>query len=1175
MPAKKFQQLSQREHAIKKPHMYMGSLTNDIVKKFVLDDNKFIIKEFEYNGGLYKIIDEAISNASDQVIEDKGCNIIKINIQKDPFKISVWNNSTNGIELAKTKLTAGENKGKEVYFVEMIFGEFLTSSNYDDNKDREANGTNGIGIKLTNVYSKEFIIETITNGKKAIKTYRNSLTEQDDIIISDVNDKINSIKVIFTPDLTMFKEKGMKNYFNINDDFIKLLEKKIYDLSYCCNSIKPVKVYLNDKLIHIRDELSYINMYGINNMNFCHIGKKYTIGVAYTPEQSQIISFINNNPVLGGNHIDFIQKKIFKMIKDKYKNKEKTKKFKKEYLTSNLTLFCNGYIKNPTYDSQCKERLMNSFKEGDDLNGKIGIDFNDDFNKMFDKFYKSGIMNFMNSLLIAAESATLKKTDGNKSNKLMKISNYERANKAGTRESLNCKLIITEGLSAMTFAEKGRAIINADYFGVFPIRGKLLNVQKANIKQIAANEEISNIKQIIGLKQNVDYSKPENLNQLNYGGILILTDQDLDGYHIKCLIINFISYYWKDLIKNGFCCSLQTPILKAYNKRKKEVLNFYSQVDYYNWTKTNNVNDYNIHYYKGLGSSSDDEVEECFKLFKQNLITYVWKDENIEIVQSNKLSNSPMSPITKNICDYALELAFGDMADERKLWVSNYDRNVKPLLLEGNKISIDELINKELIHFSNEDCLRSIPLLYDGLKPSQRKILYTVIKENINKDVKVFILGSKTAALTHYDHGDVSLIEAIIKLAQDFPGSNNLNLIMPDGNFGTLKLGGKDHAAGRYIGTKINNLIRFIFRKEDDCILKHLEEDGEIVEYESFYPIIPMILINGVKGIGTGYKSFIPNYNIDDVIYNLKCIINEPDEKGIKKMKELTPYYNCIGHNKFIYPNIINKVGHDKWLSYADYEVVNNKSQNTIIIKALPVGCWTNDYTDPKDGILSKLMDDGIVLNYKNNSNPMNVNIEVKINGLSKYLRNNDYFGFTDINKLFKFTSSIKTSAMYLHEFKDGKDIISKYKTPNDIIIDFYNARYDKYIERKDEMLKILKFDMDFINYKIKFVDEVLNQTIIWNNKNSEFVIKQLIEKKYPMFGNNYKDENKSYDYLLNINFKYFTIDYKKKLEDDFKLKKKIYDDYEKSTIEDIWLNEIEELENEIIKIKNKINKKK
>lgn len=1158
----------------------MGSLISSMVKKFIIDNGKFIMKDILFNAGFYKIIDEVFSNASDQVIEDKGCNIIKINldynIDNNYLKISVWNNSSNGIDLDKTKLTAGENKGKEVYLIEMLFGEFLTSSNYDDNKDREANGTNGLGVKLTNVYSKEFTVETITNGKKAIKKYYNSMNEQDDIIIENVKDKVNSVCVSFVPDLTMFKEKKVKEHFTITNDFIKFLEKKVYDLSYCCNSIKPVKVYLNDKLIYIKNEIDYINLYDIHNMNFCHLDNKFIIGIAYTPEQSRIISFINNNPVVGGNHIDFINKKLFKMIKDK-SNKNKTSKFKKEYLTSNLTIFCNGYIKNPTYDSQCKERLMNSFREGDDLNGVIGMKFNDDFKKMFDKFYKSGIMNFMNSLLLAAESANLKKTDGSKSNKILKINNYIRANKAGTKDSLKCLLMITEGLSALTYAEIIRAYINPDIYGAYAIRGKLLNVLKASINQISKNEEITDIKQIIGLKQNVDYSKKENLNQLNYGGILILTDQDLDGYHIKCLIINFINYYWKDLIKNGFCCSLQTPILKAFNKRKKnDVICFYSQVDYYKWVSENNVNDYHIQYYKGLGSSSNKEIEESCKWFDQNLITYVWKNEEIQISTPNKLSDSPMSPITKNICDYALELAFGDMADERKLWVSCYDRNVKPIMLEDNKITIDELINKELIHFSNEDNLRSIPLLYDGLKPSQRKILYTCIKKHIDnhypekKGMRVDVLTSKAIATTCYDHGNVSLMEAIVNMAQDFPGSNNLNLLIPSDNFGSIKLGGDDHAAGRYIHTKLNEIVYSIFRKEDECILKQLQEDGTMVEYETFYPIIPMVLINGAKGIGTGYSTFIPNFNIKDVIFNLKCIINEPNENGIKKMKNLNPYYNCLGHDKFIHPNLIQKIGKNKWLSFADYDIINNKNQNLIHINALPIGVWTDKFTNAKDGVLSKLMDDDIIINYKNNSHPMNVDIEVKVNGLSKYLHNNDTFGFIDINKTFKLTSIINANSMYLHKFDDNKDIIFKYDNVNDIIIDFYNTRYDKYEERKNEVLKILKFDMEFINYKIKFVNDILNNNIIWNNKDSQFVIKQLIDKKYPMLGNNYKDNDVSYDYLLNINFKFFTIDYKNKLENDLEKKKNNYNEYLNTSIEQLWLKEISEIEKIIDDIENK-----
>jgi len=398
---------------------------------------------------------------------------------------------------------------------------------------------------------------------------------------------------------------------------------------------------------------------------------------------------------------------------------------------------------------------------------------------------------------------------------------------------------------------------------------------------------------------------------------------------------------------------------------------------------------------------------------------------------------------------------------------------------------------------------------------------------------------------------------------------------MPEGNFGSLRFGGKDHAAGRYIETYLNPIVKKIFREEDECVLNHLVEEGMKVEYESFYPIIPMVLINGSKGVGTGYSSEIPNFNIRDVIYNLKCIIENPNEKGINNMRELTPYYNCIGHTNFIHPNDIFKVNNTKWISFASYDIINNKGQNKIHIKALPVGVWTKKYIDPQKGILSKLKDDDIILNYDNRSGTDDVNIDVVVNNLSQYLKNVDEFGYTDLNKTFGFTKNITTTNMYLHEFKDGKNILSKYGSANDIIVDFYNMRRKKYIERKKIMLLILKYNMEYIKYQIKFIDEILNDTIIWHKKDDEEVIKQLEIKKYPMMGSSYNDENKSYKYLLNIPFHNFTKNKRNELENERKKKEELYDEYNKTTIKDLWLKEIKEIEDYLDKIDNQNKIKK
>ena len=219
--ASKYQQLSQREHIIKKPNMYIGSLSNEEVKKFVFEDGKFVMKKFNYNPGLFKIIDEAISNASDHLIENNGCNIIKVSISNNPLKISIWNNSNEGIPIEKKLLTVGEHKGREVFICEMIFGELLTSSNYSD-KDRIANGTNGIGIKLTNIYSKEFTIETVTNGVRLVKRYYDSMSREDECVIEELEDgkkrrknkDDNSVCISFIPDLSMFKDKNSSQQYS-------------------------------------------------------------------------------------------------------------------------------------------------------------------------------------------------------------------------------------------------------------------------------------------------------------------------------------------------------------------------------------------------------------------------------------------------------------------------------------------------------------------------------------------------------------------------------------------------------------------------------------------------------------------------------------------------------------------------------------------------------------------------------------------------------------------------------------------------------------------------------------------------------------------------------------------------------------------------------------------------
>ena len=101
-----------------------------------------------------------------------------------------------------------------------------------------------------------------------------------------------------------------------------------------------------------------------------------------------------------------------------------------------------------------------------------------------------------------------------------------------------------------------------------------------------------------------------------------------------------------------------------------------------------------------------------------------------------------------------------------------------------------------------------------------------------------------------YHHGEQSIASTIIGMAQDFVGSNNINLLLPNGQFGTPHQGGKDHASARYIYTRLSPITRFLFPKDDDILLDYLNEDGQSIEPTWYVPIIPMVLVNGSEGIG-------------------------------------------------------------------------------------------------------------------------------------------------------------------------------------------------------------------------------------------------------------------------------------------------------------------------------------
>jgi DNA topoisomerase-2 len=405
------------------------------------------------------------------------------------------------------------------------------------------------------------------------------------------------------------------------------------------------------------------------------------------------------------------------------------------------------------------------------------------------------------------------------------------------------------------------------------MKGKILNVRGENIKKIAENKEIAEIKKIVGLEVGKEYKSIEDVHkQLRYSKIIFLCDQDLDGSHIKGLGINLFQAEWPSLYKiPGFIGFMNTPILKA-RKGAQELL-FYNEGEYNNWKENlqTDIKTWNIKYYKGLGTSTGKEFKEYFE--KKKLVGFESQGD---------------------ICDNTIDMVFNKKrADDRKDWLETYDRNA---YLDTNKqtVSYKEFVDKEFIHFSKYDCDRSIPNIMDGLKISLRKILFSAFKKNLTTEIKVAQFSGYVSEHSGYHHGEASLNAAIVGMAQNFVGSNNINLFIPSGQFGSRLRGGQDSASERYIFTYLNKITRLIFNGQDDNILNYLNDDGQIVEPIFYAPIIPMVLVNGSKGIGTGFSTDIMCYNPMEIILYLQnklANLQLQNNQEENKVFEFKPYY--------------------------------------------------------------------------------------------------------------------------------------------------------------------------------------------------------------------------------------------------------------------------------------------
>jgi DNA topoisomerase-2 len=1138
----KYKKKTQLEHIKDLPDTYIGSIVMENTNAWIIVDNKknvaedsaveggavdtsndntgqfkIVNKEIELVPGLRNIIEEILVNAFDNMnrvnqknaVENKRLKkvtYIKVAINRETGLISIENDG-EGIDIAI-------HPTEKIYVPQMIFGELLTSGNYNKEEEKITGGKNGYGAKLTNIFSKFFKVETVDRHRKLrySQEYTDNMSIKGEPTIEAYKGEPFT-RISFIPDYTKFKMTGM------TDALERLIRKRSIDMFACSRG--QLDIFYNGEKMQLNTFTDYMNLYlEPDHLTVtCKPNDRWEIGACMSPSFTfQQVSFVNGiNTHRGGKHVEYIVKQITSKMVELIKKKKKAE-VSESFIKDNLMVFVNATIVNPTFDSQTKETLTTLPKN---FGSECIVP-----DAFIEKLSESGIMDRALALSEFRDKQTLKKTDGKKTQRILDIPKLDDAHFAGTKKGDQCTLILTEGDSAKAMAVAGISVIpnGHDYYGVFPLRGKLLNVRDKEDVSIANNREICDIKKILALQEGVEY---KDTSTLRYGRIMLMTDSDVDGSHIKGLVINFLSK-WTSLMKlKGFVTSLLTPIVKVWKKTvkngKMNATSFYTLSAFNEWlTANNNGKGYEIKYYKGLGSSTPQEGKEYFKNFK--IVTYHWDDDAAS----------------------SIDMAFSkDRADDRKSWLADYDTDCI-LDINQSSVTITDFINKDLIHFSNYDNQRSLPCVFDGLKPSLRKIMYCAFKRNLKSEIKVAQLAGYVSEHGAYHHGEASLNGAIINLAQNYVGTNNINLMMPEGQFGSRLEGGKDSAAPRYIFTYLSKITNILFNKDDTPLLKQKMDDGEVVEPQYYMPILPVILINGTTGIGTGWSSDVPQFNPMDIVQNIRNLLAGRD------INTMLPWYRG-------FTGTVRRLAENRWITKGRYQVVDD---NTLVITELPIGYWTSSFKElldmyergvkhdvptaadkkkaaagkkaavPKKTKLPKwaeIADESgkLIKSYKNESSESSIKFTIKFDSgvLNKLLSDVDKSGMTELEKTFHLATPI-TCANTLNLYDEhGK--LKHFESPEDILKYYYTHRLEFYEKRRGHLINNLEQELFVLSTRARFILDVINDEVKIRNVPKADVIKNLEKLKYPKMVDSQltpldkitpdqKNEG-NYDFLINM----------------------------------------------------------
>lgn len=1193
-------QISMREHILKKS-MWAGSKQIQTVETWLLDGDNFELEKVKYPPVLLKMIDEILVNALDHhTVYPTEVTEIEITIDESGT-IAVMNNGP-GITIELTK----NLNAVPMYTPQLIFAEYLSGSNFEDDSDRTTGGTNGIGAKIVSVYSDRFTVETtdMTNGVFYRQTFTNGLLDigQPQLIKlgSAEAKKLESYqraghtKIIFLPTYSEFKITAADIY----EDLIRLVKSR----AWFATAYTGMLIKFNDQKIKSRSFTEFCRKFTDSTLVSFGMtdGKNpWDICIGLSDGKERYFSLVNGICVLEGNHIKHIQTSIVEGLKSRIEKELKPLgvKFNRNLVTNSMLILARCTIPVPDFHSQTKEGLNDPIEKFAEYAIKtIHLD------QLWELIKDTVLDSFMRKHV----GETRTRVNRGK----IIVPKYEEANFCrDAKHCLSCGLIVTEGDSAMGMARgallgKISPDFNPDWFGLFSIQGVMVNGLKESVisgekkkkeltekamtakrtpnKKVLSNERLDSLMRVIGLDFKKNYGRDEQGNRewktLRYGYIIGLMDQDLDGFNIFGLLSTFITTYWPNLVKRGFIRRINTPLIRAFPKSKKTrlVQVFYSEKNFKEWMEATGEETvkktYKVIYYKGLATHADGrkEVKQIFTDIDNKIAIYTLDEDAIK----------------------QMHVHYGEFTNLRKETLI-YPVTEEQTINKQVKLSKHFTIDTKL--YQRDNILRKLLHMVDGLIPSRRKVLY-VARKHARKELRVASLGGYVVSDANYHHGEASIAQTVMRMAQGFPYARNLPLLLPLGQCGSLSEGFKDYGAPRYVETMLNErLADKLFRSEDDYILDYEIEDGHRYEPKYYMPIIPYVLCETNEIPSTGWAMNIHARDIKAVFANIRDMITG----RITECGTLPVWRKDFkGHT--------TKVGARE---YSVGEYIYNEAENSINITELPHGMFSTSYLkgskeakkiakaakakSSKDKV-KKLKtakktteEDNPGIIYKNavddfrdetsTAHGVNITLYLKPGAFEEISTSHGNANFDCIEDYFELKKPIYHRLNLVNQHGE----VIQFTTYEAIFNSWYQFRKQLYKIRVEREIILINLEIQMLLNIQRFVENH-DSYHITNKMTEEAIVKILVKNKYQIF-NRSMIENPRYTtieilkqqatnaefgadhgYIMGLNYREISEEYYKRRADTIR---KLQDRLVYLTTDDIftgakiWLKELDELE--------------